>query len=226
MKHLRIGVPLFVRASLVLWCASVLAAGDRPPPPPDATSSQGRYAEKAEGFYLGHFDGVGTLETCRHFGDFLTRGGEPQLKSEAWRTRWDTERVEYVLDLRAEGGGNEEKAVVATGRGYIRLPLTLVGGRQPKSLRLREVYPGEAPRTRNLDPVDATVEVLRTVARLAQSGRRVFIHCKRGEDRTGIFVALLRKCSSWRSEFRAYGGDEYPALKWLYERVSARALEY
>ena len=49
-----------------------------------------------------------------------------------------------------------------------------------------------------------------------QSGNGIYLHCQRGEDRTGLMIALLRECqeSSWKSEFIDYGGVMYkPLLK-------------
>ena len=51
-------------------------------------------------------------------------------------------------------------------------------------------------------------------------GERVYVHCQRGEDRTGTFIRLLRACGeASRQEYRVYGGSKYAALDSLYEAL-------
>jgi hypothetical protein len=188
--------------------------------------SKGYYDNHANGFYLSHFDAVGARTGCAAYNLRLSRGGQPKLDGHAWREKFKDEKIDYVLDLRSEASSGEETAVRAQGWGYILLPLKTSGTRQPAQLRLRIAEPGQEVHQQLLDPVEATLEVLRKVDTLTREGHRVYIHCQRGEDRTGTFLGLLRKCTDWRTEFRRYGGSVYPSLTWLFNEVSARRDEY
>ena len=62
------------------------------------------------------------------------------------------------------------------------------------------------------------------------SNTGIYLHCMRGEDRTGLMVALLRNCqqnsqdkkpnNSWKSEFSEYGGAMYKPLQKLMTDVN------
>jgi protein tyrosine/serine phosphatase len=68
--------------------------------------------------------------------------------------------------------------------------------------------------TETFDRVDATLHVLKLANEFLDSNQRIYVHCQRGEDRTGVFVSLLRDLKdNWKKEFSNYGGSYYTALK-------------
>jgi protein tyrosine/serine phosphatase len=72
--------------------------------------------------------------------------------------------------------------------------------------------------------VQATLYVLSLMEKVVseQSENGIYLHCQRGEDRTGLMMALLRECTStaWKSEFNEYGGVMYKPLQALMDEVS------
>ncbi len=190
------------------------------------SSSKGYYDNKADGFFLGHFDSIGELRGCRNFDSTLYRGGRPELDSRAWLDRFLNEKIDYVIDLRSEANQRAEDTIVNAGLGYIHLPLYTGGTTQPTPSELKIHFPGEDVQIIKKDIVDLTIDLLNLTDQLSQDGHKIYIHCARGEDRSGIFIALLRKCAAWNPEFRRYGGVEYDPLKWLRLRVQARSNEY
>jgi len=79
--------------------------------------------------------------------------------------------VKTVIDLRETDGRSrkEEKAVTAAGMKYINIPMT---GLTP---------PSETEISRILDILESEL------------GGPVFVHCKRGADRTGAVIALSHR---------------------------------
>ena len=106
------------------------------------------------------------------------------------------------------------------------LPLITSVTEQPSDLIVKIRYLGQSTVTKLVDPVSGSIEILRIVKELTQKGHRVYIHCARGEDRTGVIVGLLRKCESWKSEFKTYGGSYYSSLKWLFEKVEPHSAKF
>ena len=72
--------------------------------------------------------------------------------------------------------------------------------------------------------LDATIFVLNLMEEKvsAQNGEGIYLHCQRGEDRTGLMIALLRECSgtAWNTEFNSYGGVMYKPLQQLMNDVN------
>jgi hypothetical protein len=191
-----------------------------------AFSSQGFYGKKIPGFYLGHFDGIGLLAGCRDYDRRLYRGGRPDLAGKAWVQLIKKEGIDYILDLRSEATRSSEEAAIREGLGYIHIPLVTGGRVQPAKMTIKVRHLGQSTLVREMDPVDATISILQLVDQLSAKGHRIYIHCARGEDRTGTIVSLLRKCNNARAEFRRYGGSDYASLTWLKSRVEARSTEY
>lgn len=163
-----------------------------------STSVFAGYNKKTEGFYLKHFAEVQEYEIgkCQNFDGRLFRGGSPDLKDTKWINKLKEAKIEMVIDLRSEAINidTEKKIVENAGMQYIIVPLSTTKNSQlVKDLFLK------------------TVEDVRT------SKLRTFIHCQRGEDRTGVFIASLRDCPYWKKEFKDYGGVLYPALAKIIE---------
>ena len=201
-------------------------AQSNPAPPIKTSPSNKRYTKTTEGFFLKHFDNVGTRESCRDFGQSLARGGQPDLKSKKWVEKLRAEGITYIVDLRNEAGTEEEEATLKEGLGYLWIPIRTDGTAQRSSMNYKIRYLGQNTVTKSADPVTATLEIIYAIQSLTQKGHRVYIHCARGEDRTGIILGLLRKCDSWYSEFKGYGGSYYNSLKWLFENVKKSGKPY
>jgi protein tyrosine phosphatase (PTP) superfamily phosphohydrolase (DUF442 family) len=98
--------------------------------------------------------------------EHVYRGGQPTDKGWASLARLG---VNTVVDLRVEGEHSisaERRAVETSGMRYVSLPMSRIAA-----------------------PSDE--QVSRALAVLA-SGERVFVHCRRGKDRTGTLIACYR----------------------------------
>jgi len=160
------------------------------------------YDNTADGFNLNHFTITKDLTNsdCSKFNGRIYRGGEPKLGNDAWLKKLKSENIKWVVDLRHEASGKtEEKRILSENNiKYTLVPLRI---------------------THNSDSVENLL--LETVLAVKNTDEKVFVHCKRGEDRTGVFIALLRDCSSWKREFKEYGGVLYPGLKEIMENNSS-----
>jgi len=98
---------------------------------------------------------------------YVYRGGQPDKEGFALLSKLG---VKTVLDLRASDARSrmEEKLVTAAGMRYINVPMT-----------------GLTP------PTDAEIGKILGVLESDNSGA-VFVHCKRGADRTGAVIAAYR----------------------------------
>src|SRR5206468_3498380 len=123
------------------------------------------------------------------------------------------------VDLRDEGQGltKERDALKAAGISYVLLPWKTEGSDEPSTMKVTErlfikgVYSEQVV---TLNNVDAAIRELELVDDYLDNNRAVYIHCQRGEDRSGTFISLLRDLTdSWKIEFSNYGGSLYPALK-------------
>lgn len=155
------------------------------------------YDKKAEGFYLKHFSQVPDyqLGKCQNFNGRLYRGGHPILEDEKWIKKLKQEGVEAIVDLRNEAPSNASELAIKNGFKYTLVRLS--GTKNSQEVK---------------DKFFKTVEEVRT------SSLKTFIHCQRGEDRTGVFIATLRDCPQWKKEFKDFGGTLYPALKRIMEK--------
>jgi protein tyrosine phosphatase (PTP) superfamily phosphohydrolase (DUF442 family) len=98
--------------------------------------------------------------------DHILRGGQPE--AEAW-SKLAQLGVKTVIDLRREDEHSttaEAQAVMSKGMKYVNVPMKGV--------------------------VEPTNEQISKALTLLNSGDLVFIHCKRGADRTGAVVACYR----------------------------------
>jgi len=181
-----------------------------PSPTPSPTStlapmspSKGSYKEKVDGFYLDHFDVVADIPGCASTRG-LYRGGQPRLTDSAWLKKLKSEGISVIVDLRNEAGSSERRAAEASGLTYRSLALRTVSESHPV---------GTAEKT--------IAEIERIKADFA-AGRRVFIHCQRGEDRTGTVIGLLRDCGDdGFKDYKRYGGSYYRSLSTLRTEVEA-----
>lgn len=168
----------------------------------------------------GHFDEVAEFRGCPHLGPgHVFRGGRPDFSEPNALATLKENNVSLVVDLRVESARSrkvEEDILIENNIGYFNVGLTTELP-LPNRTRVYRHHPGEAssqslPST--LTAVERTIRVIR--AELEQGGN-VFIHCAHGEDRTGLIVALLRDCRSWRGEFNAYGGTMYSGLQQIFD---------
>lgn len=157
------------------------------------------YAASVPGFHLGHFDKVTSLAGCRDYGGNLYRGGE--ITGEAGWAKLKALGIDYVIDLRNEADLGDERAAISRGFNYVNIPLRTSG-------------------THSDDTVERTRDSLRLIERMSLTGRKFYIHCQRGEDRTGVVIGMLRRCDAWAREFRSYGGVMYSPLRDLWERIA------
>lgn len=151
------------------------------------------YENNVDGFYLKHFAKVkdNMPSNCSIFNGRIYRGGEPDLKSDKWIEKLKSEGIESVIDLRHEASGKdtERKTAEKNGIKYTIIPLSNI--KNPRWLK------------------DLLYQ---TVVNVKNFNDKTYIHCQRGEDRTGAFIALLRDCPQWKKEFKDFGGVLYPAL--------------
>jgi tyrosine-protein phosphatase SIW14 len=107
--------------------------------------------------------------------DHVYRGGQPS--PEAWPSLAKM-GVKTVIDLRREdehSSAEEAQAVIAAGMKYFNVPMKGVSAPSPN-------------------------DIARILAVL-ESGEPVFIHCKRGADRTGAVIACYRiKNDRWQNQ--------------------------
>jgi tyrosine-protein phosphatase SIW14 len=94
----------------------------------------------------------------------LYRGGQP---SAAGLQELETMGVKVVIDLRGSASQTERDAVTKLGMEYISIPSHCP-------------FPSDKPWARFLDEVQEN------------RGKKVFVHCRLGDDRTGLAVATYR----------------------------------
>ncbi len=181
----------------------------------------GSYSKKESGFYLGHFDRSPDL--AGYIGKFdgnVVRGGQPNFNDgTTWINKLKDNSVALVIDLRKEGLSltKERNDLKAAGISYVILPWNTDGSDQSPKLKVTErifvkgIY---TEHTETFDRVDATLRVLKLANEYLDSNQRIYVHCQRGEDRTGTFISLLRDLKdNWKKEFSNYGGSYYTALR-------------
>lgn len=197
-------------------------------------SSYAGYDNKATGFYLKHFALAKDLKdtSCKQFLNSVYRGGQPDFAvGDAWINKIKASKIKVVFDLRSEttNAVKERDALLNNGIGYVKIPLSTSGNIMPETLTVEVAEPSNGFNspviTKTAMPrVQAALYVLSLMNKVIseQSENAIYLHCQRGEDRTGLMIALLRECSgtAWKSEFNEYGGVMYKPLQSLMDEVS------
>ena len=125
--------------------------------------------------------------------DHLYRGGQPD--DDGFRALRDL-GIRTVISLREDP---DERAVVESlGMAFIHIPVTF------------DVFGGDLPG----DAVQRFMEVVDNPA-----NGPVFLHCRRGADRTGAFVGLYRMTRQQWSLDRAYREARDVGMRWWYTDV-------
>ena len=112
------------------------------------------------------FSGTPAIPNYHQVNDHVYRGGQPS--PEAWPTLAKM-GIKTVIDLRREDEHStaaEAQAVAAAGMRYVNVPMKGI--------------------------VAPTNEQVAKVLALLNSNEPVFVHCKRGSDRTGTVIACYR----------------------------------
>lgn len=192
------------------------------------------YDNKGTGFYLKHYANPGDLKdaSCKPFLKTMLRGGQPVFDgSDAWIKKLKASNVKQVFDLRSETGNAalERDTLLKNGIGYVKLPLKTSGDRQPETMIVEVATPATEFRSAfitktTMNSIEATVyvlELMENVISKQSETEKIYLHCQRGEDRTGLMVALLRQCAGtgYKQEFLSYGGVMYKPLQQLMNEV-------
>jgi protein tyrosine phosphatase (PTP) superfamily phosphohydrolase (DUF442 family) len=126
-----------------------------------------------------------TIEGVGNFGQvtpMLYRGGQPSHAGYAALAKMG---VDLVVDARLSGRDNERKAVEQAGMQYVAIPWHCL-------------FPRDGAMARFL-------AVLRD-----NPGKKVFVHCRYGDDRTGMMIAAYRmSVESWTAEQARREMDQY-----------------
>lgn len=201
----------------------------------NVSSLYASYDNKGTGFYLKHYANPGDLKdtTCKPFLKTVLRGGQPVFDgSNTWLKKLKDSNVKMVFDLRSETGNAalERDTLLKNGIGYVKLPLKTSGNTQPSTMVVEVATPATEFRSASvvkttMTSVEATMYVLDMMEEVIskQSDKeKIYLHCQRGEDRTGLMVALLRQCSGtgYKQEFLSYGGVMYKPLEQLMKDIN------
>lgn len=209
----------FIITTLVLACFS--------------TPSFAGYDNKSPEFYLKHFSTPADLQdsSCKQFLKSLKRGGQPVIdSSNKWLLKLKANGVKQVFDLREEVGNSvqERDILLKNGISYVKLPLRTSGNTQPTEFVVEVATPSAdltSPPTITktlMNSAQGTIYVLNMMDEMLakqSTDQSIYLHCQRGEDRTGLMVALLRQCNSYKTEFNNYGGVMYKPLQSLMAEV-------
>lgn len=189
------------------------------------------YDNKSSEFYLKHFANPTDLadKSCKPFLKALYRGGQPVFDgTDKWLLKLKASGIKQVFDLREESGNavKERDLLLKNGIAYVKLPLRTSGESQPAQFSVEVATPSSdlsSPPviTKTLmNSTDGTIYVLNLMEEMLSKQSKdqsIYLHCQRGEDRTGLMVALLRQCqgTGYKSEFVSYGGVMYKPLQKL-----------
>lgn len=202
------------------------------------SSAIASYDNKAEGFYLKHYANPGDLKdaSCKQFLKTVNRGGQPVFDgTDKWIKKLKASKVKTVFDLRSENTNAvlERDTLLKNGIGYVKLPLKTGGTAQDATMSVEVATPSSdlqsAPviTKTTMESVEATIYVLdlmeQTISKQSVDDT-IYLHCQRGEDRTGLMIALLRACAGtgYKQEFLSYGGVMYKPLQKLMDDVNQR----
>jgi protein tyrosine phosphatase (PTP) superfamily phosphohydrolase (DUF442 family) len=144
---------------------------------------------------------VRALESLTRFArvdERLYRGGQPDAGEFA---RLRELGVRTVISLRSESAGSAEKQIVESlGMSFVHIPVTM------HAFGLSGDVPTAAVK-RFFEVVDDP------------SSGTVFVHCRRGADRTGTFVALYRIARQGWSPEKAYDEARASGMRWWHYSV-------
>jgi hypothetical protein len=202
------------------------------------TSAFASYNNKETGFYLKHFATMSDLKdtSCKQFLKTVNRGGQPVFDgTDAWLKRLKLAKVKTVFDLRSEtrNAVKERDILLKNGIGYVKMPLKTSGRSQDLSMMIEVAIPSSdglsSPViTKTVMPtLEATAYVLSLMEETISKQNpeeTIYLHCQRGEDRTGLMIALLRQCAGtgYKKEFLSYGGVMYKPLQKLFDDMKKR----
>ncbi|NOT80201.1 MAG: hypothetical protein HOP07_14500 [Bacteriovoracaceae bacterium] len=197
------------------------------------------YSKNISGFYLKHFALMKDLKdtSCKPFLNRVYRGGQPVFDgSDTWLKKIKSSQIKTVFDLRSEtkNAAIERDTLLKNGIGYVKLPLTTGGTIPSEYFDVEVAIPGNFANGKQVSShiitktrmtsTEATIYVLEMMEEKIslQGTDGIYLHCQRGEDRTGMMVALLRDCTGtgWKTEFNSYGGVMYKPLQYLFTEVS------
>ena len=198
-------------------------------------SAHATYDKKASGFYLKHFATASDLKdaSCKQFLKTVNRGGQPVFDgTDTWLKRLKSTNVKRVFDLRSENGNAalERDILLRNGIGYVKMPLKTGGTSQDTTMSIEVATPSpnglSSPIiTKIIMPtLEATAYVLSLMEEVISKQspeETIYLHCQRGEDRTGLMIALLRQCAGTghKQEFLSYGGVMYKPLQKLFDEM-------
>ena len=127
----------------------------------------------------------------------IYRGGQPEPEGFKWLKQ---QGIKTIINLRREHDEREE--IEALGLNYVYLPMDA-----------REEVP--------MSTLHAFLSTLTNPAL-----QPVFIHCRRGADRTGFMVAIYRVAEEGWSAKRAYSEARDNGLRWWYRGLKRQLYEY
>ena len=185
------------------------------------------YGKDISGFYLKHFARSTDLQHKTFklqgveypFLQNIYRGGRPLVsQGNQWINRLTENKIDLVIDLRSESTEQvaEKSKLKELGISYLRLPWSTSSSVMPSQLTLEEqlyvdgVYFNEK---KSYKRAEASLRAINRAKEFLSKGKRIYVHCQRGEDRTGYFIGLMRNANEWRPEFRSFGGSDYASLK-------------
>jgi uncharacterized protein (TIGR01244 family) len=131
---------------------------------------------------------VSGIPNFHQVNDHVYRGGQPAAEAWPGLARLG---VKTVIDLRREDEHStaaEAQAVSAAGMKYVNVPMKGV--------------------------VAPTNEQIVTLLQLLNSGEPIFVHCKRGSDRTGAVIACYRISHDQWDHKRALGEAKSFGMAW------------
>jgi hypothetical protein len=177
-------------------------------------------------FARDHFAVVGPLASCSRAAAAdqgrIMRGGAPTAAGIA---RLRALGVTTVIDLRTDGeAGREARQVAAAGMSYRRIAMVTGGAHGGRGCPV----PGRPAAACNDAAVAEALAAIAT-ALAASPQAKVYVHCARGEDRTGLVIAALRLARhgcpavAAEREMAAYFYVPYPPLQAVWTKLRGSA---
>lgn len=129
----------------------------------------------------------------------LYRGGQP--KEEGWE-RLRALGIKLVIDLRGDDSEREEAILQRMGIRYLNIPLSAL--RRPKPAEVEAFFAAVD------DPAN----------------QPVFVHCRRGADRTGVMVAIYRIARQGWTADQAYKEMRRLGFRWWYRGLKGFVYDF